>query len=195
MMWHRIFSAACCWSSTWFTGCLHLEPVSASSGLPLICACTLQFISTLEANIFAKIDAIVNVSITKVVTGSAVVMNSVAFTGADSSAASAEQTALYQTLASGDTTIFGTSFGSVVVSNITQGNTTNPSKSAFLFFALSHVACCLTTCLPRIIHSRLCKSVHPWGHGDMYLRSNLSRKDNTLSAMLLGMLTCINLAR
>ncbi|KAA6422323.1 MAG: hypothetical protein FRX49_07793 [Trebouxia sp. A1-2] len=85
-----------------------------------------QFVSTLEANIFAKIDAIANVSITKVVTGSAVVTNSVAFTGADSNAASAEQTALYQMLASGQTTIFGTSFGSVVVSNITQGNATNP---------------------------------------------------------------------
>ncbi|DBA85394.1 TPA: hypothetical protein ACH3X2_006072 [Trebouxia sp. C0005] len=86
-----------------------------------------QFVSTLEANIFAKIDAIANVSITKVVTGSAVVTNSVAFTGADSNAASAEQTALYQMLASGQTTIFGTSFGSVVVSNITQGNATNPT--------------------------------------------------------------------
>lgn len=118
--------------------------------------CTLQFISTLEANVFAKIDAIVNVSITKVVTGSAVVTNSVAFTGSDSNAASAEQTALYQTLTSGDTTIFGTSFGRVVVSNITQGNATNPSKTAFHLVCMSHAACCLTTCLSRTTHSQPC---------------------------------------
>ncbi|DBA98451.1 hypothetical protein WJX82_008491 [Trebouxia sp. C0006] len=87
--------------------------------------------STLEANIFAKINAVVNVSITKLVT---VVTNSAGSIGADSAArcqasnaASAEQTALYQTLASGGTTIFGTSFGSVLVSNITQGIATNPT--------------------------------------------------------------------
>ena len=88
----------------------------------------LQFIATMEANILAKIDAIVNVTITQVVSGSAVVTNSVAFTGADSTAASAERTALYQTLSSGDTTVFGTSFGTVAVSNVTEGNANNPSR-------------------------------------------------------------------
>jgi hypothetical protein len=127
--------------------------------------------STLEANIFAKINAVVNVSITKLVT---VVTNSAGSIGADSAArcqasnaASAEQTALYQTLASGGTTIFGTSFGSVLVSNITQGIATNPSKTAF------HFACTFSWCvLPD----------------DMFV------KDNALSAMLLGTLRCINVA-
>ena len=94
----------------------------------LTCTSVLQFIATMETNILAKIDAIVNVTITQVVSGSAVVTSSVAFTGADSTAASAERTALYQTLSSGDTTIFGTSFGSVVVSNVTEGTANNPSK-------------------------------------------------------------------
>lgn len=88
----------------------------------------LQFVTTLEASIFAKIDAIVNVTITQVVDGSAVVSNTIAFTGVDSTAALAESTALTQTLSNGDYSIFGTSFGSVAVSDITQGNATNPSK-------------------------------------------------------------------
>lgn len=83
---------------------------------------------TLEANIFAKISAIVNVTITKVVLGSVSVTNSVAFTSADTDEAIAGQSALAATLSSGDTTIFGTSFGTVVVSNVTEGNSTNPSE-------------------------------------------------------------------
>ena len=44
----------------------------------------LQFIDTLEANIFAKIDAVVNVTITNVALGSIKVTNSVAFTSSNS---------------------------------------------------------------------------------------------------------------
>lgn len=84
---------------------------------------------TLEANIFAKISAIVNVTISKVVMGSISVTNLVAFTSANIAEALADQSALAATFLSGDTTIFGTTFGSVVVSNVTQGNTTNPSES------------------------------------------------------------------
>ena len=82
----------------------------------------------MEANIFAKINAIVNVTVTKVVLGSISVTNTVAFTSGNTADALAGQRALVTTLSSGDTTVFGTTFGSVAVSNVTQGNTTNPSK-------------------------------------------------------------------
>ena len=85
---------------------------------------------TLEANIFAQIDALVNVTISKVVLGSVSVSNSVAFTSSDSAAAQSGQSALALVLQSGDvSSIYGDTFGSVTVSNVTQGNATNPSKS------------------------------------------------------------------
>lgn len=83
----------------------------------------------MEANIFAKINAVVNVTVTKVVLGSISVTNTVAFTSDNTADALAGQSALVATLSSGDTTIFGTTFGSVAVSNVTQGSTSNPSKS------------------------------------------------------------------
>ena len=90
----------------------------------------MQFVATLETNIFAKINALVNVTITKVVMGSISVTNSVAFTGADSAAALAGQSALAQVLSSTDaSSLFGTTFGSVTVSNVAQTNATNPSRS------------------------------------------------------------------
>ena len=92
----------------------------------------LQFVRVVQANIYAKINALVNVTITKVTTGSAIVENSVAFTSSDNSAAEAGRTALFQTLSSGDTSVFGTTFGSVAVSNVTQTTTTNPSKLVLL---------------------------------------------------------------
>ena len=104
------------------------------SSSPLFCLRTqslpvvLQFVTVLEANIFAKINALVNVTITKVTTGSAIVENTVAFTSSDSASAAAGRSALFQTLQSGDTTIFGTTFGSVAVSNVTQGTADNPGK-------------------------------------------------------------------
>jgi len=89
-----------------------------------------QFINTLETNIFTQISAIVNVTITKVVLGSISVTNSIAFTGADSAAALAGQSALAKVLSSGDaSSVFGTTFGSVAVSGVEQTNATNPSES------------------------------------------------------------------
>ena len=91
-------------------------------------ACVLQFISTLEANIFSEINALTNVTITKVVAGSISVTNSISFTAAYLSAAVAGQSALATLLSSGINTVFGRTFGSVSVSNITQTNTTNPGE-------------------------------------------------------------------
>lgn len=85
--------------------------------------------ATLEANIFAKINALVNITITKVVQGSVSVTNSAAFTASDSADALAGQSALADVLSSGDvSSIFGDSFGTVTVSGVTKGNATNPSK-------------------------------------------------------------------
>ena len=88
-----------------------------------------QFIVTLEANILAQIKAVVNVTITQVVPGSVKVSSSVAFTGADSAGAVDAQTALTNVLKSGDvSSIFGTTFGSVAVSDVAQTTASNPSK-------------------------------------------------------------------
>jgi hypothetical protein len=92
----------------------------------------LQFVTTLETNIFAKINALVNVTITKVVQGSVSVTNSAAFTGSNSAEALAGQSALADVLNSGDvSSIFGDSFGTVTVSGVTKGNATNPSECCY----------------------------------------------------------------
>ncbi|DBB09875.1 TPA: hypothetical protein ACH3X3_001488 [Trebouxia sp. C0006] len=88
-----------------------------------------QFVNTLETNILTSIGSLVNVTITNVVLGSISVSNTIAFTDADSLAAAAGQTALAQALSSGDVSLFGTTFGSVTVSNVKQANATNPDTT------------------------------------------------------------------
>ena len=90
----------------------------------------MQFVKTMEANILAEIKAVVSVVITQIVPGPVKVSSSIVFTGADSTAALAGASAVAAVLASGDvSTIVGTSFGTVAVSGVTQGNATNPGKS------------------------------------------------------------------
>ncbi len=98
-------------------------------------------------------------TINKVVLGSVSVSNSVAFTDADSADALAGQSALASVLQSGDvSSIFGTTFGTVTVSNVAQGNATNPSKFSIqlsrhcflIVFAVpilvsEHVLCCCSS--------------------------------------------------
>ncbi|KAL3142472.1 hypothetical protein ABBQ38_002800 [Trebouxia sp. C0009 RCD-2024] len=88
-----------------------------------------RFISTMEANIMAKLNTVSNVTITKVSPGSINVANSVAFTGADSNVAKANQDAFASLLGSTDgvTSIYGTTFGAVTVSQVTQTTSPNPS--------------------------------------------------------------------
>lgn len=98
-------------------------------------SCTLQFTATLESNILAAIQQLVNVTITKVVAGSISVSTSIAFTTADSAAALEGQSALAAVLQSNDvSSIFGDSFGTVTVSGVSKGNTTNPSEPPPAFF-------------------------------------------------------------
>lgn len=125
--------------------------------------CAAQFVTVLEANIFAKINALVNVTITKVTSGSAIVENTVAFTSSDDAAAKAGQAALFQSLQARDTSVFGATFGSVGVSSVTQGTTANPGKSfygcvdinymnaldmcqAFSQYCLHTCSCCSVAC-------------------------------------------------
>ena len=90
----------------------------------------LQFILTLQTNIRAKINAIVNVNIDKVALGSILVTNTATFTDANSDTATAGQSALAQVLTSGDLTgIFGTQYGDVTVSNVSTPYAGNPSRS------------------------------------------------------------------
>lgn len=91
-----------------------------------------QFINTLEANIFTTLSVVANVTINNVTPGSIKVDNSVAFTGGDATAASAAQAKFASLLESQDAndlaSVYGTSFGIVSVSGITKTNSTNPSK-------------------------------------------------------------------
>ncbi|DBB05417.1 TPA: hypothetical protein ACH3X1_012383 [Trebouxia sp. C0004] len=89
-----------------------------------------RFVKILETNAYIKTNAITNVTIDKVIMGSINVAHTFAFTAADSTAAVAGQSSLAEVLKSGDAaSIFGTSFGPVTVSNVTQQNTTNPTIS------------------------------------------------------------------
>lgn len=61
--------------------------------------------------------------------GSIEVNNTVAFTDADSASATNGQDAYFKVLNSGDvSSIFGDTFGTVTVTNVTKTNTSNPSK-------------------------------------------------------------------
>ena len=89
----------------------------------------MQFVDTLETNVFDIIGSVVNVTITNVVLGSISVSNTIAFTSADAAAAAAGQADLTQKLSSEAVSFFGTTFGSVAVSDVQAANATNPSES------------------------------------------------------------------
>ena len=96
-----------------------------------------QFILTLQTNIRAKVNAIVNVNVDKVALGSILVSNTATFTDADSDTATAGQDALAKVLKSGDLTgIFGTQYGDVTVTDVTKGNSGNPSRSNACYLLL-----------------------------------------------------------
>lgn len=86
----------------------------------------------MEANIFATLRVVANVTINNVTPGSIKVDNSVAFTGADAAAAATAQTQFALLIdpknANSLSSIYGTSFGTVTVSGVTKTNSTNPSK-------------------------------------------------------------------
>ena len=92
----------------------------------------LQFASTLEANILANLNVLSNVTATKVTGGSINVYNTVAFTGADANGATAGQAAYANLMKTptGISSIYGTTYGTVTVSNVTQ--TTGPSPGEHL---------------------------------------------------------------
>ena len=105
------------------------------------CSC-LQFETTLEINIEATVNTPVNVTITNVVAGSVKVTNTVAFTGSNSAAALAGQSALATLRKSGDvSSVFGSTFGSVTVSGVTLGTASNPSKYTLLRSQTTSVVC------------------------------------------------------
>ena len=97
---------------------------------------------SLQANIFAELHVLSNVTITKVTPGSINVANSVAFTGRDSDSAAAGSAAYANLMTSDDgiMAIYGTTFGTVTVSDIKLTNTTNPSE--FLCIVQSHAMSC-----------------------------------------------------
>lgn len=92
----------------------------------------MQFVEALEANILKLLDVLANVTIDSVVASSVSVADTISFTGADSTAATEARDALVTALSSGDTSIFGTSFGTVTVSSVSSTNSTNTGKLCYL---------------------------------------------------------------
>ena len=90
----------------------------------------MQFINTLQANIFANLRVVSNVTINSVVKGSVVVDNTIALTGADSSAAVAAQTQLVALLQSRDgvSSVYGSDYGTVTVASVQTVSAPNNSK-------------------------------------------------------------------
>ena len=108
--------------------------------LPSLTFCAvLQFVTTLEANILKLLDVLANVTIDSVTQGSVNVDDTISFTGADSASATSARDALFTALTSGDTSIFGTSFGSVKVSGVTS---TNSSNTGTLLWLHKIAICC-----------------------------------------------------
>lgn len=109
----------------------------------------MQFILTLQTNIRAKINAIVDVNIDKVTSGSEsiLVRNTATFTDANSDTAKAGQSALEQVYKSGSVAdIFGTQYGAVTVTDISTDYAANPSKNN----ACNFLPCNLTlVAIPR----------------------------------------------
>lgn len=89
-----------------------------------------QFVNTLQDNIYAELGEPCNVTIDSVTAGSIVVSDTIAFTGSDAAAANLAQGKLVNVLGSsaGVGAIFGKSFGDVAVSSVQSANATNPSK-------------------------------------------------------------------
>lgn len=89
----------------------------------------LQYSNAIQANILSIYKVVSNCTIGKLSPGSVAVPTTVAFSGADSSSATSAQTALTTALKSGDTSVFGSDYGTVTVaaSSVTAGTTPNPA--------------------------------------------------------------------
>lgn len=94
--------------------------------------CWLQFTSTIEANILKVQHVVANCTVTKVVQGSVIVSNTIAFPGADATVAQQARDSVAMALSSNSASslasYFGTSFGTVSVANVQSTTAANPGK-------------------------------------------------------------------
>ena len=91
----------------------------------------LQYCNDIQQGILAAYSVVSNCSVGTVSAGSVVVPTTVAFSGANSDAATKAQGLFASDLKSGSASqVFGSDFGTVTVaaSSVTTGNTANPSK-------------------------------------------------------------------
>lgn len=100
----------------------------------------LQFTSTLEANILRVQGVVANCTVTKVELGSIKVTNTIAFPGADEEAATAARNTVATALSSSNVAeYFGTSFGTVAVSNVQSTTSANPTGDSHSTLLSSHL--------------------------------------------------------
>lgn len=104
--------------------------------------CCVQFVDTLEANILADLKTVANATILKVSQGSntTIVDTCVAFVGADEHAAAAGQAAFatFMMYASPQRVgiFYGTTFGTVAVSNVHQANSSSCTSELWFQYML-----------------------------------------------------------
>lgn len=83
----------------------------------------------IQKNILTTFKVVSNCTVTKVVKGSVLVDNTVAFTGTDQAAARDAQAAVATALRNPtDTSVFGNTYGSIDVSGVSTPDAANPSK-------------------------------------------------------------------
>lgn len=82
----------------------------------------------IQKNILTTFKVVSNCTVTKVVKGSVLVDNTVAFTGTDQAAARDAQAAVATALRNADTSVFGNTYGSIDVSGVSTPDEANPSK-------------------------------------------------------------------
>ena len=116
----------------------------------------LQFCRTLEANILRVQGVVANCSITNIVLGSVKVSNTLAFTGSDATAAEAARDSVATALASTNSAdYFGTSFGTVSVSDIASTTSANPEGER-CFMTIKQNSC--LSFLPALSTLHVCLS-------------------------------------
>ena len=121
----------------------------------------MQFIDTLEANIFDSLNTVANATILKVSPGSnaTIVDNCVSFIGADAHAAAVGQAAFANMTSTqpGVANIYGMTFGVVIVTNIHQSNSTScMSEFPFLYSVMLCNAILCTKSVP-VHHTQICR--------------------------------------
>lgn len=91
----------------------------------------LQYCATIQDNILTSYGVVSNCTVGTLSAGSVIVPTTVAFTGADSAKATTAQSAFAAALIAKDTSVFGSSYGTVSVASVQKGTAANPEGNHY----------------------------------------------------------------